>query len=162
MEDTKRELGKRAVHLFTTADRLHRAAAETAMQECGLHRSQLLIMMYLAGCQTPPTQTNIARAFEVSSAAITVTLQKMERHGLITREQQEGNARANRICLTSEGEALLSRSKEYYSSVDECMCRDIPEEDLETLIRILSKIQDNLRKEYPEIDRLNFLREKKG
>lgn len=162
MEDKKRELGKRAIRLFNSADRLHRAAAERAMQESGLHRSQHLIMMYIASCENPPTQTDIAHAFEVSSAAITVSLQKLERHGLITRTQQEGNARANRIRLTPLGDSLLARSKEYYAAVDECMCRDVPDEDLESLIRILNQMQDNLRKEYPEVDRMNLIKEKKG
>ena len=135
-----------AVKCMILADRLHRNAVEARINELGIHRSQHMALMYISCCGKAVTQTDIAKALEISPAAVAVTLKKLEKSGLITRAPQKGDARANSIVLTDEAKALVKRSGDIFTSVDRAMCEDIPDEELDRLISCMTKMIDNLKK----------------
>ncbi len=135
-----------AVKYMMLADRLHRSAVESAINELGIHRSQHMILMYLS-CRGDKavSQTDIAKALEISPAAVAVTLKKLEKSGLITRSPRENDARTNTIELTGEAKKLVARSGEIFGEVDTAMCAGISEEELDSLIGCMKKMIGNLR-----------------
>lgn len=134
-----------AVKYMMLADRLHRSAVESAINELGIHRSQHMILMYLSCCGRTVSQTDIANALEISPAAVAVTLKKLEKSGLITRSPRENDARTNTIELTGEAKKLVARSGEIFGEVDTAMCAGISEEELDSLIGCMKKMIGNLR-----------------
>ena len=79
--------------LMMQTDRCHRMIIEGQVHRLGVHRTQHMILMCLSHCEKPPTQSEIAELFQVSNAAVAVSLRKMEQAGLILRTSREGNAR---------------------------------------------------------------------
>ena len=135
-----------AVKYMMLADRLHRNAVEAAINVLGIHRSQHMILMYLS-CRgnKAVSQTDIAKALEISPAAVAVSLKKLEKSGLITRNPRENDARTNTIELTEEAKKIVSRSGEIFGEVDVAMCAGISEDELDALIECMKKMIENLR-----------------
>ena len=74
--------------LMMQTDRCHRMIIEGQVHRLGVHRTQHMILMCLSHCETPPAQSEIAEMFQVSHAAVAVSLRKMEQAGLIDRVRQ--------------------------------------------------------------------------
>ena len=75
------------------------------LQEVG--HPMLLCVLGITGEQHPDapvrTQRELARLLHVSPAAVTTSLQSLERKGYILREPGDGDARCNRVLLTDNG-----------------------------------------------------------
>lgn len=140
---------------FLRTDRFHRCAAESQIKKLGIHRSQHMMLMHLAHCSEPPTQAELAKVFEISPAAVTVTLQKLEKAGLVARTAVDGNNRAKFISITPEGMNIVRQSWELYKALDEAMLTGLSEEDLTHFAQVLARMQDNLRKYSPEVATLD-------
>ena len=132
------------------ADKLHRAVAEQAMAPFGLHRSQHMAMMLLLMYGEPLSQVEMAEVFRISPAAMAVTLKKLNAAGLIDRVPHKGNNRANDITLSASGQAVMQETVTLMEQVDKAMLKDIPEEELQVFVRVLTKMTHNLKAAYPE------------
>ena len=75
------------------------------LQEVG--HPMLLCVLGITGEPHPDapvrTQRELARLLHVSPAAVTTSLQSLERKGYILREPGDGDARCNRVLLTDKG-----------------------------------------------------------
>ena len=75
------------------------------LQEVG--HPMLLCVLGITGEQHPDapvrTQRELARLLHVSPAAVTTSLQSLERKGYILREPGDGDARCHRVLLTDKG-----------------------------------------------------------
>ncbi|MBR7021243.1 MAG: MarR family transcriptional regulator [Lachnospiraceae bacterium] len=152
MDDTKQSRDRfNIVMSFLRTDRFHRCAAESQVKKLGIHRSQHMMLMHLARCKEPQTQAELAKAFEISPAAVTVTLQKLEKAGYVTRTAVEGNNRAKNIAITPEGMDIVRQSWELYKALDEAMLAGLTEEDLQHFADVLDRMQENLRQYSPEV-----------
>ena len=140
---------------FLRTDRFHRCAAESQVKKLGIHRSQHMMLMHLAHCSEPPTQAELAKVFEISPAAVTVTLQKLEKAGFVARAAIDGNNRAKYISITPEGMNIVRQSWEIYKALDEAMLAGLSEEDLRKFAEVLSRMQENLRSFSPEVATLD-------
>lgn len=137
-------LSSRVLRQFLTVDRKHRCAIEKQMQSFGIHRSQHMMLMYLSHRTTPPTQAEIANEFGISPATVAVTIQKLNAAGLIERLSSKADPRAKDIRLTEAGADIVRRSEALAAEIDERMCAGVSEEEMQTLLRILAKMNDNL------------------
>ena len=100
---------------------LHQAqqsAIQTELAAAGLQEvghPMLLCVLGAAGAHRPDgpvrTQRELARLLHVSPAAVTTSLQSLERKGYILREPGDGDARCNRVLLTEKGR----------QAVDDCL-----------------------------------------
>ena len=152
MDDTKQSRDHfNIVMSFLRTDRFHRCAAESQVKKLGIHRSQHMMLMHLAHCKEPQTQAELAKAFEISPAAVTVTLQKLEKAGYVTRTAVEGNNRAKNIAITPEGMDIVRQSWELYKALDEAMLAGLTEVDLQHFADVLDRMQENLRQYSPEV-----------
>ena len=92
---------------------LHQArqgAIQAELTAAGLQEvgdPMLLCVLGITGEQHPDapvrTQRELARLLHVSPAAVTTSLQSLERKGYILREPRDGDARCNRVLLTDKG-----------------------------------------------------------
>ena len=82
-------------------------------------------------------QRDIEKAFSISRSTVTVTLQLMEKNGLICRESVAQDARLKRIVLTQKIE-------EDIAGFEEMLAQGIPDEDQETFLRVAQKMRENL------------------
>lgn len=132
------------VHLFMTVGRLHRRCIENTVRGLKIHHSQHRLLVELSHHDALPTQKDLAERLDVSTAAVAVTLKKLEENGYIDRKADEGDTRFNRIALTEKGEAILKETRTLFDGVDEAMLAGIPDEEQALLLGCLSRMKENL------------------
>ena len=92
------------------------------------------------------SQTELAEHLEISTAAVAVTIKKLESGGYIEKKAAEKDSRYNSIVITERGREIISASEKYFSEIDGAMLEGIPQEMLETFVRCLEIMQNNLNR----------------
>lgn len=122
---------------------LHRRIMEKNLECTGVYHSQHRVLMYLAmheGC----SQTEMAQAHGISPAAIAVHLKKLEKMGLIERVVDAADNRCNLISITKKGREIVEKSHRIFAAVDGWMFYNMSDGELDTFIRCMGKVQENL------------------
>ena len=108
-----------------------------------MQRSCRLILMELSR-QDNVTQLDLVRATHLKAPTVSVSLQKMERNGIVKRCQDSDDLRATRVFLTEQGRVLdaqiIEKIKERESEAEACLTK----EEIETLMHLLTKIKNSL------------------
>lgn len=139
---------ERAHHTFykmIQIDRFHRNIFEKMNSAFGIHRSQHRLLMYISRKDTCASQKDIAEHFDISPAAVAVSLRKLEDGGYITRESLEHDNRFNRITLTEKGKTIVEKSQNFFAQSDFAMFKDFSEEDYKNLLVCLEKMMGGLK-----------------
>ncbi len=138
--DARTEAVRRTIHTFLHTDRLHRAAIERALGDLGIHHSQHRMLVHLHRHGGAVSQKALAEEFDISPAAVAVTLGKLERGGYIRRTAAAGDGRCKEIEITEAGREILRVSYDSFIAVDLAMFSELSEEELtafrETLLRM--------------------------
>lgn len=109
----------------------------------GLHPGQPEMLFYVQqhpGC----SQREMAEEAGVSAASIAASFKRMENAGLIRRRSDTSDLRCNRVYITERGETALKACMEEMLSVNERMMRDLSDEEMESFLVCLQKINRNL------------------
>lgn len=125
-------------------NRLHRGMIDHHTKEAKLHRSQHEMLLYLIKRETPPSQKEIASDFEVSAAAVAMSLKKLEQRGLVERIVSDVDNRVNLITISDLGREMMERNKRLFESTDAAMLEGVTEEELEIMSGVLDKFIENL------------------
>lgn len=135
---------KKLIGKMIRANRLHRSLIEKRNKEADIHRSQQLMLMYLAKCETAPSQKEIAAVFEVTPAAIAMSLKKMEQKGLIERIVSAEDSRVNHIVISEKGKQIMDSNRLHFEQTDLAMIEGVTEEEIAVISKVLDKFIDNL------------------
>ena len=148
---------QKTIHAFISADILHRRVIEQWACDAGMHRSQHRMLMYLTRCEGTPSQKDIAKNFDISPAAVAVTLKKLESDGYIERGKcgERTDSRFNEIKITERGRDAALQSRRYFQHVDNESFKDFTDEELEIFISLLERMQENLKSIRPLPDSNN-------
>ena len=136
----------KAIEMMIRTDHMHRALIDSRVGSLGIHRTQHRILMHLARHGKLPSQKDLAKHLDVTPAAVTCALKKIENDGYIERTLGHDN-RYNEIQITEKGRALVQQTRTMFSEVDESMFVGFSNDELETYISCLEKLQANIRKE---------------
>lgn len=98
--------------------RAHRALAADLLRPLGLHPGQELLLMYLWE-HGPQRQTDLARHVATDSAAMTRTVQRLERSGFVHRRPSPDDRRVTLVEPTSASEALRKPLAEVWRRLEE-------------------------------------------
>ena len=140
-----KERARSTFYKMIQVDRLHRSIFEKMHSAFGIHRSQHRLLMYLSRRDVCPSQKDIAEHFGISSAAVAVSLKKLEECGYISRESLENDNRFNRIVLTEKGKEIVEKSEDFFLRSDIAMFKDFTEKDYENLASCLEKMSEGLK-----------------
>ena len=119
------------------------AAHQDADRRTGMH-GYLLRYLY-ENQERDVFQRDIEKAFSISRSSVTVTLQLMEKNGLIRRESVAQDARLKRIVLTQKARDLHRQIEADILAFESNLARGISEEEQEVFLRVAKKMQENLR-----------------
>lgn len=136
----------RAVDMMIRTDHMHRAMIDARVGEIGVHRTQHRILMRLARCGTLPSQKELAEHLDITPAAVTGALKKIERDGFIERKLGHDN-RYNEIQITDKGRELVKLTRRLFAEADTSMFDGFSDEELSTYIHCLEKLQANIRRQ---------------
>lgn len=121
------------------------AAHQDADRQTGMH-GYLLRYLY-ENQERDVFQRDIEKAFSISRSSVTVTLQLMEKNGLIRRESVVQDARLKRIVLTQKARDLHRQIEADILAFESNLARGISEEEQEVFLRVAKKMQENLRED---------------
>ena len=134
------------VKLFLRAAVSHHRAFEKAAGEFGVHRSQHRILMFLSTRDnTPTTQKDLAEHFEISAAAVAVSMKKLEEDGFIKRQTDRSDNRANIITLTKKGNKVVSDTQSFTRELDVATFKGFDEEETARFSEYLLRLCDNIK-----------------
>ena len=88
-------------------------------------------------------QRDVEAEFSVSRATASKLLTAMERGGLIRRSAVAGDARLKRLELTDKALVHMEQIRLGLNRLEDCVTRDMTQEEQETLIRLLQKVEHN-------------------
>ena len=144
MADISQEKMKECLHLYMSNDRLRRKCVDRDLKFINMHHSQHRLLMHLSHTKEIQNQTDIAKKFEVSQAAIGVSLRKLESNGYIKKEVQQNDNRFNKILITEKGNELIKKSRETFDEMDKYIFKDFTEKEIDDLTFLLKKMRKNL------------------
>ncbi len=145
MSDAEQTRVQGIIKRLLRIDRSHKAIIDAQINRLGIHRSQHNVLMYLHFCKEAPTQEDIANIFEISPAAVAVTLKKLEAAGLIERITRKGDGRAKEVRLTEDGEEIVRVSREMIDRADEALTEGFSDVDLTRLEGFLDRMAENMK-----------------
>lgn len=117
----------------------HRAMAEAALSELGLHTGQEALLMEL-DAHGPRTQVQLAAALGCEPPSVTLMAKKLEAAGLIARQRSSSDGRAVIVELTDEGRALLPRLQEVWRRLGEETVAGLEAKSLDRLLEVLTDL----------------------
>ena len=126
---------------------LHRYHISVALTGLKIYRGQPQILEYLLA-HGDCSQKELADHFKISPAAVATTLKKLESDGYIERNRcSDGkDSRINEISVTELGRTVAEDAEKYFRYVDKTTLDGFSDEEIETLISMLERMQDNLHK----------------
>ncbi len=102
-----------------------------------------LVLTHLA-VKDNVNQLELVRLTRLKAPTVSVLLRRMEEEGYVRRVPDETDHRAVRVVLTEKGREFDRRHLFNISTNDHLAMRGIEGEDAETLMRLLTRIRDNL------------------
>lgn len=135
------------IYKLMQTNRLHRMAIEEVSSSVGIHRSQHMMLSYLVNSpETDFSQAEIAKEFDISPAAVAVTLKKLENGGYIVRSVNQGDNRYNSISVTQKGKDVIRELREKFDTVDAVTFEEFTESDFAALEACFDKMQRGLKR----------------
>jgi len=92
-------------------------------------------------------QNKLAFITDRNKASLTRLINGMEKNNLVARIQSKDDSRKNIIFLTKTGNQLFLKTKPLVLESIQIIQRDITDEEMKYFIQIMSKIQNNLKKQ---------------
>jgi DNA-binding MarR family transcriptional regulator len=92
----------------------------------------------------PLSMTEIARIIDKDKSTITALIHKLIRLGYVERRKHEGDSRMTLIAVTKKGAALKPVFVAIARKLRAHSYKDIPDDERETLVRLLTRLNGNL------------------
>ena len=130
---------------------IHRGACENQMEYCTTKNGW--IIGYFVRQQEPIFQKDLEKTFHLPKSTLADMIQTIEKDGLIEKVPVDGDGRKKQIVVTEKGLEFNRRIENQIIEVEEYVTKDISEEEINMVIRVLEKMQQNAReyKSYVEL-----------
>jgi len=92
----------------------------------------------------PLSMTEIARIIDKDKSTVTVLVNKLIRLGYVEKRKHGADNRVNLVAATQKGEALKPVFISIARKLRALSYKDIPDVERETLVRLLTKVNENL------------------
>lgn len=125
-------------------NRQHHRIADSLLNQTGVHHSQHHTLLYLSK-HPDSSQTEIAKALNITPAATAVTLKKLESGGYVTRKPEGKDNRCNLVNLTPQGANVISQGQITLDLLEERIFSGFSQEELEQFYAMLTRMEENLK-----------------
>ena len=102
------------------------------------------MLMFLSGHEGM-THSEIAEKLDISPAAATKVIKRLEEEGYIQRQSDEKDERLSRVFMQEAGRAVISGIQSSFKKLDEQTFQNFGEDDLDRLEDYLRHILTNLK-----------------
>ncbi len=121
----------------------HKRALEKKLNVTKVFRSQHQLLMFIVR-HPNLSQIELARMQGISTAAIAVSLKKLEQGGYVERAVDSKDNRYNQIHITEKGMEMAGYSMAVFEEMEQIMFKGFSREDFQVLGGLLDRIYDNL------------------
>jgi DNA-binding MarR family transcriptional regulator len=128
--------------------RLHHTRADQTMERFGLYRGQAVLLMILSRHEGI-THSEIAEKLEISPAAATKVIKRMEAAGYVQRQADPADERVSRVYLQDQGRALIAEIERDFGKLEQAMFDGVPEPELVRFRDVLTQMAANLQRVEP-------------
>ncbi len=149
MEKRADSFAQEIARLQRCVDKHLRRYIEKQVAQTGVYQGQHMMLMWV-GCNPGVSQAQLAKARDISPAAATNALQKLEKDGYISRQADEQDSRINQLQVTPKGQKVIEDSKLIFQEIDESMYEGFSQEELEQLRSYYERILANLKNKLKE------------
>ena len=122
---------------------LHRAKLTSLGEKENIFPGQMPILVFTA-CNDGLSQTDIAKAFKLKAASVTEALKRMEKSGLIIREQDTSDLRRTCVYISDKGKELVKNGIDISYKMETCCFKGFTEEEKAAFICFLKRMCSNL------------------
>lgn len=133
-------------NLVSTIARKLKFSADKKINNLGLNSQQGRVIQYIYEHQDEGLiQKDLANVFGRTTASITSMLKVLEKNGYIRREIPSNNERQKNIYVEKKGIDLIETFNKNFLEIEEDLTSSLTEEEKETFLKILTKINTNLK-----------------
>lgn len=129
--------------LIAAVGRLQASRTDRFMEGMGLYRGQAILLIILSDHEGL-THSEIAEKLEISPAAATKVIKRMEALNYIQRRSDPADERISRVFLKNEGWAVIQQIRDVFSQMDQVLMGSLSPEEEETLKHLLMKVYERL------------------
>lgn len=113
-----------------------------------LNYTQFQIVKYLIDHENEEVcQKDLEIETKLKKASITGAIDSLEDRNIVKRIQSKSDKRKNYIVVTEKVENFKKDFEKRIEDIDKKMIKDISKQDLETFLKVIEKINNNLAKE---------------
>lgn len=113
--------------------------------KCSLTKQQWIVLKILFENPEGIIQNELAFITDRNKATLTRLINGMEKHNLVARIQSKEDSRKNIVHITKEGNQLFLKTKPVMLESIEKIQHDISQNEMNTFIEIMTKIQNNIK-----------------
>lgn len=124
--------------------KLYRDRMRRLSDKDGLPSSYRMLIYHLARMNPGVTQLELVKATHLKPPTVSVTLQKMEYDGYVTRKSNEDDLRQTLVYLTDKGKAIDQSIRNMHDEGDRIALNGLTADEIEALSTLLNKVIDNL------------------
>ncbi len=130
--------------LFMEITRLHYLNTRIAFQKLGVYPGQprLLFNLYKSD---GVSQTELAKSLKMAPPTVNVMLKRMEKAGMIKKEQDKNDQRVTHVYITDYGRKICDGVYNETMAIDDIMFGEFSDEESDALNGFLMNIRDNLK-----------------
>ena len=114
------------------------------MEQSNLYRAQGLLLNFISRHEGL-THSEIAERLNISPAATTRVVKRLEKNGYLERRSDKHDERISRVFLKDEGRAIIEEIRKSFTLLDQKTFKNFTKEDLDQLRDYLNRILNNLR-----------------
>lgn len=102
------------------------------------------------GVEEPRNMSYIAKKMDVTVGTLTTNMNGLEKKGYIFRERGQEDKRVVYITLTEKGRKAFFHHRDFHKKMMKALIRDLKQEEMATLYRCLTNLNDFLEQEAKE------------
>ncbi len=135
---------KKAIQISWDIHSYHKQCMMRLLADHDIHFGQPPLLITLKHQGGTGNQKDLAKALHVTPAAITVSLKRMEKSGLVRRVPDPDDLRSNRIELTDLGLQAAEQAHNMLFKMTEQLFADFTQEEFSQFISYYQRMRDNL------------------
>jgi MarR family transcriptional regulator for hemolysin len=124
--------------------RAWRHLADQALAELGVSISTGWCLVFISRLGDGTRQGDLAREIGVREASLVRTLHQLEAAGLVARQTDPDDRRANHLLLTALGRSTAGKIEARLQSLRNELLADTPSADIEATIRVCDALMERL------------------
>ena len=138
--------GYEAAKMLVQLERIHCNFLSEIIESLGVFTSQHRILMYLNDRgEDCPSQKEIAETFNISPAAVAVSLRKLADKGYIHKKSFDNDNRVNKVYLTEKGIDVVETTMAEVKDASKQLFSVMTDEEIDGFCKCIIKISDAIK-----------------